>query len=165
VDPAGRERFIAGMRELASGVSVVTSASADGAPCGITATSVCSVSADPPSLLACINVQNWLAEVIRDTERMAVNVLAAGQQEVAEVFAAMKGLEGADRFQKGDWTVLQTGAPVLKGALAAFDCRVTEIVPFATHLVVIGEVVAVETGPAQPRLLYAGGDFTSLPAG
>jgi flavin reductase (DIM6/NTAB) family NADH-FMN oxidoreductase RutF len=157
------EEFIAGMRQLAAGVSVITTAHR-GRRAGLTATAVCSVSAAPPQLLACINRSAEAHDLIRAAGLFAVNVLASHQRPLAERFSGVLGLHGPERFAAGTWTGLATGAPVLDPCLAAFDCVVTEAVSAATHTVFIGRVEAVRTRPDLSPLLYVEGDYRLLNA-
>ena len=84
------ESFIQGMRQLASGATLITTAH-QGRWAGLTATAVCSVSADPPQLLACINRQAETHRMIADSAAFAVNVLAHDQHRLARVFAGVGG--------------------------------------------------------------------------
>lgn len=159
--------FLKAMRRVGGAVTVVTTTLADGSRRGITATAFTSLSADPASVIVCVNRQTQLGGLVEATGRFCVNVLSAPQQPVAEVFAGRGGLIGEDRFVRGDWGTRVTGAPVLEGALAAFDCEIERIVEHATHLILIGRVAAtvLSTGPAEP-LLYCDGQFaTATPVG
>ena len=152
------EEFIAGMRQLAAGVSLITTAQ-EGRRAGLTATAVCSVSAAPPQLLACVNRSAEAHDLIRAAGLFAVNVLASHQRPLAERFSGVLGLRGSERFDIGTWTGLATGAPVLDPCLAAFDCVLTEAVSASTHTVFIGRVEAVRTRPDLSPLLYVEGDY------
>jgi len=152
------QSFIQGMRQLASGVTLITTA-CGGRWAGLTATAVCSVSAEPPQLLACINRQAETHRMIAGSGAFAVNVLAAKQHRLAQVFAGASGVYGDHRFDEAEWCTLLTGAPVLTPCLASFDCRLIEIVPAASHSIFIGEVVAVQLEPALDPLVYVEGDY------
>ncbi len=158
VEPAD---FIAAMRQLAAGVTLVTTAHR-GRRAGLTATAVCSVSAEPPQLLACINHALEAHDAIRRAGVFAVNVLASHQRPLAERFGGVVDLHGGDRFDAGTWIELATGAPVLDPCLAAFDCVVAEAVPASTHTIFIGRVEAVRARPDLSPLLYAEGDYRLL---
>lgn len=153
--------FIAAMRQLAAGVSLITTAGG-GRRAGLTATAVCSVSAEPPQLLACVNRRSEAHDLIRDAGLFAVNVLASHQRPLAERFGGLVDLRGGDRFDAGAWTGLATGAPILDPCLAAFDCAVVEAVPASTHTIFIGRVEAVAVRPDLSPLLYAEGDYRLL---
>jgi flavin reductase (DIM6/NTAB) family NADH-FMN oxidoreductase RutF len=154
-------QFKAGMRRLGAGVTIVTSF--DGkSRAGLTATAVCSLSAEPPQLLVCVNRQALPNAVIARAKRFCVNVLASGQKSLAMRFAGATGHQGEDRFAKGRWGVLATGAPILDGALASFDCELARAIPAGTHTIFIGRVVAVASRKGGKALLYADGAFAGL---
>ena len=141
--------FRSAMRHLASGVSVITTGQGE-ARTGLTATSVSSLSMEPPSLLVCINRASATLRATRETNVFGVNFLAAGHRDVADRFAGRGNLSGAARFQGREWISLVTGAPLLADALAAIDCTVDTIMEWSTHAVVIGRVEAVhQPGGAQ----------------
>lgn len=162
---AGEERFKLGMRRLAGAVCVITTAGAGGERNGLTATAVTSVTASPPTLLCCINKSASAFDTIRETSRFVVNVVAAADRAIAARFAG--GESGEPRFAGGRWSRLETGAPVLETALAAFDCRVSEIAEIGSHGIVFGEVSAVQLAADDAAaLLYRQGcfgSFTALP--
>jgi flavin reductase (DIM6/NTAB) family NADH-FMN oxidoreductase RutF len=161
----GIDRFRQGMRQVAGAVTVVTSRGPNGERRGVTATAVCSLSADPPSLIACVNRSCWVAQLAPASGVFAVNVLAADQEAVARAFAGQTGLAGEDRFQVGAWRVGLTGAPLVEGCLAAFDCRLGKAVDHASHVILVGHVaetiLRVEAGSS---LVYVNGAFVSLAA-
>jgi flavin reductase (DIM6/NTAB) family NADH-FMN oxidoreductase RutF len=161
--PVPPDEYLAGMRRLAAHVTVVTTRHGV-EPRGLTATAVCSLSAEPPRLLTCINRDAHAHEAIGQAGIFAVNVLRRSDKHLAEVFAGRTGRFGADRFGHGNWSRLVTGAPVLDTAIAVFDCRVVEAVAAATHSIFLGEVEAVLVAEGEP-LLYADGSFGSLAPG
>lgn len=152
------EAFIQGMRQLAAGVAVVTTADSQ-RRAGLTATSVCSVSAEPPQLLVCINRQSDAHDMVHGSGAFVVNLLSSDQQAVAEAFAGAVGIHGERRFHRARWTRLATGAPVLEGCLAAFDCRVVQAVSAATHTIFVGRVEALRAEPDLAPLVYVEGDY------
>ena len=68
----------------------------------------------------------------------------------------------AERFAHGDWTTLQSGAPVLHGAIANFDCRIVDVMQIGTHDVLICEAVAILSETESPGLLYVDRGYHSL---
>lgn len=128
VDP---ELLRQGMRQLVGPVSLITAAHA-GQRRGLTATAICSPSAEPPSLLVCVNRQAEAHDLIVMAGRFCVNVLACGQQRLAEIFAARDGSKGEVRFAHGQWSALATGALCHEGCLLARDCRLVAQHPAAT---------------------------------
>ncbi len=140
------ESFRQGMAWLAGAVNIVTAAGVDG-PAGFTATAVCSVSAEPPILLVCLNTGSSAAPAFARAEVLCVNTLAAGQADLGQHFGAKVPM--ASRFARGQWRAGDTGAPVLDGALVAFEARIKEVQRMGTHDVMFCEVVVVHQGAAE----------------
>lgn len=157
--------FVEGMSLLASQVSIVTTADDAGVFAGLTATAVCSLTAEPASLIAAVNRETFLGSMVQRTGVFSVNVLAEDQAEVAKVFAGMTSRSGPDRFNVGEWFVGATGAPALEGTLARFDCRVDSMLARNSHWLLIGEVaeVSVHEAPTTP-LVYFSRDFSRVAA-
>lgn len=129
---------------------------------GLTATAVCSLSDDPPTLLVCVNRSASAHDVIQSRRHFSINLLAADQQAVAAHFAGRAGLKGEARFAGAAWGTLATGAPILVDALAAFDCEIVQEHVFPTHTIFIGQVVATAAREAADPLLYLRGEFRQL---
>ena len=155
------EDFKRGMRQFAAGVSIVTVAY-EGTRDGLTATAVTSISAEPPHLLVCVNATAGAHGPIHRSGSFCLNLLARDQEAIAKRFAGMDGAARGDRFALGTWATLSTGAPVLDGALANFDCIVVREIEAATHTVFIGRVLAVRTDPHGEPLIYGDGRFAGL---
>jgi len=157
-----REDFLGGMRLAATGVAVVTTKQ-KGASIGMTVSALCSLSADPPSLLVCVHNQSRAAGAILESGCFCVNVLSEAQRELSEIFAGRRAAPGDDRFAAAEWMPLATGAPSLVGALAAFDCTVMRELRWGSHRVLIGIVCDVEIGEGRPLVYcdraYARVDF------
>lgn len=147
------------MRHVAASVSVIA-VHADGARAGLTATAVCSVTADPPRLVVFVNKSVAADEAILKSGSLSVNTLAGDQEEVAKAFAGMiEGVRGEDRFTYGQWETLVTGAPVLADALAAFDCRVVKVFDESTHHAFLCEVLDTRERTDGQALIYLNGAF------
>lgn len=140
------------MAHLGAAVNVVTSDGPAGR-CGCTASAVCGVTDQPPMLLVCINRSSRNNAAFKENARLCVNVLAAGQQSLAMRFAS-KDLDVADRFAEGDWHVLETGSPVLRGAAVSLDCDVTFTAEVGTHTVFYCAVRGVSTQQDSEALIY-----------
>lgn len=151
--------FKKGMRHLAASVTLITTRH-HGRRGGLTATAVCSVSAEPPQLLVCVNKTASAHDPIGEAGFFCVNVLSPPHRKIAERFAGMDGVEGDERFvDMGDWSTLSTGAPVLKGCPVSFDCRLVSKVEAGTHTIYIGEIVDVCLETEAHALLYCDGAF------
>lgn len=149
-----RQDFRDGMARFGAAVAIVATDGPAGRA-GLTASSVTSVTDEPPTLLVCINRQGHTNPVLRDNGAFTVNVLAADQRDLAMLFAR-SSISTAERFAAGHWDDLGTGAPALKDALVTFDCRLHQTVEVDTHTIVIGRVLALRHGVLRPALAYAG---------
>jgi len=143
---------------FATGITVVTAIATDGKPIGLTANSFTSVSLDPPLLLVCIANSAGSAPVLRSVEHFGVNVLQIGQQIVSGRFAG----KGEDRFAQADWSVGETGAPLLAGSLGAFECRRHAVHDAGDHFLLVGEVMRAQFDPRRDPLLYFRGKYRRL---
>ncbi|WP_346727564.1 flavin reductase family protein [Zestomonas insulae] len=155
--------FCKAMRQLAGACVVIASAD-ERERAGLTATAVCSITADPPRLLICVNRNVRANEVIKRAGAFSINVLAADQEAVAKRFAGMlEGVFGEARFADGAWQTGATGVPLLGDALVGFECRLVELIPASTHDMFIGEVVGLagQQGASGP-LVYFNSQFAAL---
>ena len=156
-----RQQFREAMARLGAAVNVVTTDGPAGRT-GFTASAVCSVTDDPPTLLVCMNRSSENNAVFKANGVLCVNVLAARQQELANTFAGLTGLPGPARFGEANWSALSTGAPVLDGAVAAVDCEVEEVLEKGTHSVLFGAVRAVRLGEAGSALIWWARDYREI---
>jgi flavin reductase (DIM6/NTAB) family NADH-FMN oxidoreductase RutF len=140
-----------------TGVTVVTTVDAEGRPRGMTANSFTSVSLDPPLVLVCIASTAASFAAFSDFPSFAVNILAEGQEELANRFASKR----PDKFSGVDWSVATTGAPVLGETLAWLDCSVHHQINAGDHLIVIGRVEGMSCGTARP-LAYCQGNYVTF---
>ncbi|MBP1806285.1 flavin reductase family protein [Rubellimicrobium aerolatum] len=160
------DAFKTALRRLASGVSLIATAH-EGARHGLVATAVTSVTADPPTLLVCVNRTASILPHLEAAGVFCVNLLTESQADLARRFALPRDRE--TRFDLGDWATLATGAPALGGAAASLDCRVARVMDYGSHRLVFGEVVATAFCEGRPGegagpLLYHEGDFRALAA-
>lgn len=158
VEPAA---FKAAMRHLPSSVNIIACRTDDQVG-GLTATAVCSLCAEPPSLLVCINQSSSTHALLRQAGRFSVNTLDAGQLEVARVFSSSDPADRARRFQTGTWVDLASGSPGLENAAVVFDCKLTREIPHGTHSILIGLVTEIRTGAAEAHLLYLRGGYVTM---
>jgi flavin reductase len=147
------------MARLGAAVNVVTTDGAAGRA-GLTASAVCSVTDDPPTLLVCLNRASRGNAVFKANGVLCVNALAAGCRGLSDAFAGKGGLDTDGRFALARWSRLATGAPVLdEAAVVAFDCRITEVVEKGTHSVLFAEIEAIRQGAAGGALIWYGRDY------
>ena len=144
------------MRHLAGAVSVVTTGRGEHRT-GFTATSVSSLSVDPPTLIVCLNRESSTAPVLREHGAFCVNVLAHDQSHVADRFAGRNGVFGIARYEGAQWQELATGALALANALAAVDCELEEALDRHSHTILVGRARAIRLrGNAEPLLYWHG---------
>jgi DNA-binding GntR family transcriptional regulator/flavin reductase (DIM6/NTAB) family NADH-FMN oxidoreductase RutF len=119
----------------------------------MTASSVTSLSADPPMMLACINNAVPTADAVSRSGRYVVNILGEHQGELAKQFA----IASRDKFRSVGVRDGATGLPLLVDALAHIECEVAEQVIGGTHSIFVGRVVSATAGDGQPLTYYRGG--------
>jgi flavin reductase (DIM6/NTAB) family NADH-FMN oxidoreductase RutF len=150
------------MRHLVGAVSVITVGRGEDVT-GMTVTSLSSLSVDPPSLIVSVNRSASSWPLLKQYGFFGVNILSAGQRDIAERFSGKGGLKGAERFAGAEWTARASGAPLLVGALAAIDCEVEEIIERHSHGIVIGRVREVQLARTDnSALAYWHGDYLTI---
>lgn len=121
---------------------------------GTTVIAACSVSDRPPTILVCLNRENAANDLFAANGVFALNTLNADQKSLADAFSGLTGLPQDERFAAGSWTRLATGAPVLEGAMATFDCELVDHKDMATHRVLFGKVTGIRIGDSLDPLFY-----------
>jgi flavin reductase (DIM6/NTAB) family NADH-FMN oxidoreductase RutF len=135
----------------ATGVSVVTASGGEG-PAGATANALTSLSLEPPRALVCFDVSSRTLHAVRESERFAVNVLAAGQEAISRLFATKATQE--EKFAAVACREEQ-GAPVIEHSLAWFVCALESELQQGDHVVAFGRVLAGGyDADAEPLLYY-----------
>lgn len=159
--------FKTGMRKLANGVSIVCAHTTAGQPVGMTVSSATSLTADPPTLLVCINRSTELARALTTNAPFSVNVLAASQETVARAFGGQIDVRGPDRFAHGSWRRSAVGeVPILVDCRASFECTVAHVHDWQSHHIVIGAVVDVHFPIRDSApLIYVDANYSTLTSG
>jgi len=153
-DPAA---FRAAMGMLPTGVTVVTAAGPDG-PAGATANAVCSLSIEPMLMLACLDRGSRTLLAVQAANRFGISVLHSGQEPIARTFATKAPV--ADKWDGVAWRE-QDGIPAIDDALAFVACDLRDVIAGGDHVIVTGEVTAVETSEGDP-LVFHSGDYRPL---
>lgn len=138
--------------QFATGVAVVTTVTPGGERAGVTVNSFSSVSLDPPLVLWCLSDRAPSAPVFLRAGQFAVNVLAAGQDELSRRFAT----PAPDKFAGLDVLVSSTGLPLLAGAVATFACRTVTTHEGGDHHIFVGEVEHYQRSGGEPLIFHAG---------
>lgn len=154
--------FRAAMARFASGVVVATTLDAAGQPRGFTASAFCSVSLDPPMVLVCLGRNAECHAAFLAAERIAISILATGQDEVALRFAT----RGADKFGGGHMASGDDGLPYVRDAAAVLHGRLAEKLPGGDHTILLTAVEKVMLGgDADVALVHHARRFWTLGAG
>jgi flavin reductase (NADH) len=147
------------MASFPTGVVVVTTVDEDGQPWGMTCTSLCSVSLDPPTLLVCLRCGSPTLRAVLASDSFAVNLLHDQARSAAELFAS--GVP--DRFDRITWHAGTRGPHLVGSAHTIADCAVVNAAVVGTHTVVMGRVERVVQLRAQRPLLYGLRRYASWP--
>ena len=152
--------FKAAMAHLAGGVVIVTTADPAGARHGMTATAVCSVSLEPPLVMACMSRDAATHRAVSVSGAFALNLLSDEAESLARRFASSR----LDKFEGLATTPAASGAPLLDGALAHCDCTVEQTVTAGDHTIFIGRVSAADVSAIEDAtpLLYYRGDYRTV---
>jgi flavin reductase (DIM6/NTAB) family NADH-FMN oxidoreductase RutF len=145
------------MGRFPTGVCVVTAIGADG-PAGLTTNAFTSLSLEPPLVLVCFDNASRTLPVVREARRFAVNVLRAGQEELAKTFAS-KAMPD-EKFAAVTHTV-DHGVPVLDDALAWLACDLEALHPGGDHTIGVGAVTQLDASEGEPLLFVRGAYLTT----
>ena len=141
-----RQSFFDVMASFPSGVAIVTTLTEDGAPRGLTTTAVCSVSADPPTIVVCVDLASRTLAALRASRRFAVNFIGEGRSELCLLFAS----KAEDKFARVAWRPTGSGMPLLADDVLAWaDCATEHELEVGDHVLLVARV---EAGGVQPEL-------------
>lgn len=155
-----RASFRAALGSFPTGVTVMT-AEVDHVPHGMTANAVSSVSLEPAMVLVCVDRAAHMATVVQGSMRFALSILAEDQADLSTHFAdPARGL-GPHEFDGIEVERGTLGLPLLAGAVTHLECEVDRIVPAGDHLVVLGNVAALDTSTRAP-LAYLRGQYGTI---
>lgn len=148
--------FKAAMRRLAASVSIVVARGEDG-PVGMAATSITSLTVDPPAVLVCVNRMTSLHASLVPTAPLSVNLLARHHREVSMAFGG--GTPREARFRVGDWQDGANGLPALADAQANLECVIDAMLAYGTHSIVIARVIRARVSDTVAPLIYQDGSY------
>ena len=150
------------MRRLAATVTLVTTSDAQGVRYGMLATSVTSVTMEPPTLLVCVSRSAHLHPALMARTSMCINVLLDEQADLVRAFSS--SLPHEERFASAEWARHPTlDVPYLPHAQALFFCAVDRVIEAGTHSVVLARVHESRFAPAVRPMLYVDGRMSHLP--
>ncbi|MEU6115897.1 flavin reductase family protein [Streptomyces sp. NPDC047117] len=168
------DEFRAALSRLAAGVVLITALDPeddpadgevpDGEDAGMTATAFMSVSLDPPLVMVSVRNESRMDDILERQPLWAVSVLTEGQRNIAGQFS-MKGrlsdrlLFASVPHVRGE----ETGAALVKGALATMECRTEQRVVAGDHTLIIGRVLTAHTPHVETNpLTYFRGRYRKL---
>ena len=140
------------LAHMASGVVVVSARSAERYH-GLTATSLVSVSVEPPLVLVSLEHETSTLAAVRDTRQFNVNALTRRQEFLAERFAG-RAPAVDPHWRSIPHRVGDNGVPLLDGCVAWLECDVTDIHPTGDHDLCVARVTRATAGEGDPLILW-----------
>ncbi len=160
-----QQDFRNAMAVCAAGVHVITT-DGEAGRYGITMTAVSPVTDDPPTVLLCINHTARILPILTRNRSLCVNMLSAGQQDVAEHFAGMTSLSPEERFEYHIWHRGQSGQLEVDGALAHLHGDIVDSHSIGTHQVLYVAITEIRMHGQQladaQSLVYFRRSFQAL---
>jgi flavin reductase (DIM6/NTAB) family NADH-FMN oxidoreductase RutF len=152
-DGVDRAQFRQLLGRFATGVTVITTRTAAGQPIGMTASSVASLSLDPPLLLVCVDRTHDMHVALEAAHHFALNVLADDQEALSRRFAS----ETDDRFDGVGFHDSEHGVPLLDGTVGSIECDKRDCNAGGDHSIFVGLVTGGSARDRRPLLYYRGG--------
>ena len=153
-EPVNKE-FLQAMRGITSTVTVVSAKNGENKQ-AMTATSVASLSLDPPSMLVCINHEASIHEVMKEGLGFCINILSLGQENLANLCSVKEKEE--QRFLEGNWSELEN-IPYNSDSQSNLFCNCVQVIQHKTHTIYVGEVTRVINKNTFDPLLYKDGNY------
>lgn len=149
-----QREFRNAMGAFATGVTIITTLDASGAPIGITANSFSSLSLDPPMVLFCLDLKSNSFRAFHENRHFAVNVLRENQQDLSNIFAK----SSPDKWNGVHFKTWDTGCPVFDDCIANMECDVSSVYEGGDHVIIVGEVkrMQYDQNECRPLLYYRG---------
>lgn len=148
-----QESFRAVLGRFASGVAILTTRDAEGRDHGMTVSAFCSVSLDPPLVLACVARAARMHDLLHDVRYVGISILAEHQEALSRRFAEVE----SDRFEGLRYARGESGVALFDDALAHLECRVRDRYAAGDHTVFVCEVDRAGLRPDRPLVYYRGG--------
>ena len=150
-----KKEFLQAMRGITSTVTVVSAKNGENKQ-AMTATSVASLSLDPPSMLVCINHEASIHEVMKEGLGFCINILSLGQENLANLCSVKEKEE--QRFLEGNWSELEN-IPYNSDSQSNLFCNCVQAIQNSTHTIYVGEVTKVINKNTFDPLLYKDGNY------
>lgn len=150
-----KKEFLQAMRGITSTVTVVSAKNGENKQ-AMTATSVASLSLDPPSMLICVNQEASIHEVMEEGLGFCINILSLGQENLANICSIKEKEE--QRFSEGNWSELEN-IPYNSDSQSNLFCNCVQVIQHKTHTIYVGEVTKVFNKNTFDPLLYKDGNY------
>jgi flavin reductase (DIM6/NTAB) family NADH-FMN oxidoreductase RutF len=154
--PIDRNELRRVMGHFATGVAVITTRSASGEFYGLTVNALSSLSLTPPLLLICIDKKSESYPCFDESKVFNVNILNTDQEDISRRFAS-NSISGPKKFEGTSYRIGANGVPILTGALAYLECRVTAAFDGGDHTIYVGEIEQADAVEGEPLLFFRGG--------
>jgi flavin reductase (DIM6/NTAB) family NADH-FMN oxidoreductase RutF len=152
-----KEQFLIAMRFLASSVSVVSAKDSNGELYAMTASSVTSLTVDPPAILVCVNKSASIHDVLVPGGHLCINILSNSQQDISNLCSSND--PESKRFSNDHWNREET--PFLRDSQANIFSQVDEVISYHSHSIVIAKVLHAQSADSFDGLIYADGGYLS----
>ena len=160
-EQVSKTEFRNAMARVCAPVNVITTNGPAGRG-GFTATAMCSVTDEPPTLLVCMNSRSAQTDLFFENRRFCVNVLTQEHKDLAGYFAGQRA-EMDERYAAAEWIEFRSGSQALSDAIVSFDCRLAEVRLVGTHNIFIGEVIDIRSRTDGHALLYFDRNYVHVP--
>lgn len=160
-EAVSKTEFRNAMARVCAPVNIITTDGTGGRG-GFTATAMCSVTDEPPTVLICMNTSSAQADLFVQNGKFCINVLENAHQDLAGHFAG-KTADMSARYAAAEWTELANGLPALKDAIVALACDLVDLHRVGTHNVLIGKVTDLRVRGDGSALLYFDRNYVHVP--
>jgi flavin reductase len=156
-----KSEFRNAMARVCAPVNIVTTNGPAGRG-GFTATAMCSVTDEPPTLLICMNSKSSQMNMFKANRAFCVNVLPSEHKDLAANFAgALSDMD--ERYAGADWTMLSQNLPALRDSIVSFACEIVDVNRVGTHDIIVGRVIDIRQRPDGNALLYFDRHYVHVP--
>lgn len=151
--PVDDASFRLALAQFATGVTVVLTRDAAGAPAGLTVSAFSSVSLDPPLVLVCVDFRSDAHDPLAQSRVFGISVLNEAQEDISRRFAC----RGPEKFEGFVLEHGAMGALLVPGAVAHLECSVVGAHRAGDHTVFVGEVRVIRVNRGRPLVYHCGG--------
>lgn len=144
--------FRRALGNFATGVTIITTKTAEGEPIGVTASSFNSLSMDPPLILWSSMKTARSCAIFEKATHFAVNILASDQMDMSNHFARQQ----EDKFAGVEWESGIGGSPIFPNCAGRFQCETYDKLDGGDHWIFVGKVVAFDDFGRSPLCFHQG---------